>query len=192
MSYKEITFQIKGDAPLLMHNGQLADPINRFTKELKEITSIRKKTEEDYEAAAIREFMGSLYLGGDGKPCIPGDNIIATLLKGAAKFKLATKARPAVLPSADDFPLIYDGPKDPEKLARTDKFVDRRGVKVGQSTVIRTRPRFDDWALDFALDVDTDLIEVRDILRSLVAAGQQVGLGDFRPRFGRFSVLGHG
>jgi len=39
MSYKTIDFHVRGVAPLLMHNGQIANPVNKFAKAMKAITS---------------------------------------------------------------------------------------------------------------------------------------------------------
>ena len=73
-AYKELKFRITGVAPLLFHNGQLADPINPHTRSIAELTSKRKKVEADHAEIARREFLGSLYLM-DGEPCIPGEMI---------------------------------------------------------------------------------------------------------------------
>jgi len=43
-----------------MHNGQLADPMNRFTKAIKEITGKRKKSDSDHMEISHLEFLGSL------------------------------------------------------------------------------------------------------------------------------------
>jgi hypothetical protein len=42
-----ITFKIRGESQLLMHNGQLADPLNPYTKAMKSLTSKRKKTDSE-------------------------------------------------------------------------------------------------------------------------------------------------
>lgn len=81
--YKEEKFKVEGIAPLLMHNGQLADPLCRWTQEMKVITSKRKKTEDDFERLAQLEWMGGLYLDDKGAPAIPGE-LIEAMLIGAA------------------------------------------------------------------------------------------------------------
>jgi len=45
--YKKLKFHIKGVSPLIMHNGELVDPENKWAKLIKEITPKKKKTEED-------------------------------------------------------------------------------------------------------------------------------------------------
>ena len=51
-----LTFRCVGIAPLLMHNGSLANPLNPKVKEMKEITSLRKKTDENHLELQRLEF----------------------------------------------------------------------------------------------------------------------------------------
>jgi hypothetical protein len=53
---------------------------------------------------------------------------------------------------------------------------------------MRTRPRFDNWSCKVRIEFAPSLLnesEVRDIAETV---GMTVGLGDWRPRFGRFIV----
>ena len=88
----------------------------------------------------------------------------------------------------DDLRLAYDGPKDPRALCDDPRFRLRCGVRVGTSRVMRTRPRFPAWAADLAVDYLPSLLNEHDVRRFVVVAGEQVGVGDWRPRFGRFLV----
>jgi len=70
-----------------MHNGQLADPSNWYSRAIKAISGKRGKTEADYQEMARLEWMGSLYLA-QGVPCIPGYVLEATLIgRGGAARK---------------------------------------------------------------------------------------------------------
>jgi hypothetical protein len=42
-------FRLTSESPLLLHNGQTADPSNRFSKEMKKISGKRGKTDADFE-----------------------------------------------------------------------------------------------------------------------------------------------
>lgn len=58
---------------------------------------------------------------------------------------------------------------------------------------LRHRPMFDDWRLTFTAELDEKEIGVK-LFRSIVdAAGNKVGIGDYRPStrgpFGRFKVV---
>ncbi|MGB1100682.1 MAG: hypothetical protein ACPGYS_07215, partial [Flavobacteriales bacterium] len=65
---------------------------------------------------------------------------------------------------------------------------DIRGVKVGMARTMRCRPIFRQWSIDVDVKYNPDLIDRSDVLKSMCDAGQQCGLGDFRPKFGRFEV----
>ncbi len=43
MSYQQVQVTIVGVAPLLLHNAQLADPLNKFVRGIKEITAKGKR-----------------------------------------------------------------------------------------------------------------------------------------------------
>jgi len=185
-SYKTSRFRITGASPLLMHNGLLADPLNPHAKGLAQIASRRRKTEADYLRLAELEFLGSLYLSG-GVPCIPAEMIEAALVKAAAQERRAPKARDGLV-VRDDLRLEYDGPTDPHALWADGAFRLRSPVRVGAVRIMRTRPQFKAWAAELAVDFLPTLLNPQDVRSFLVTAGEQVGIGDWRPRFGRFWV----
>ena len=180
--------EIEGLCPLLLHSGDLCDPFNYYAKELKKVSSKRNKTEDDQRQMMRIEWDGGLYLDDKGRVAMPADNILALVQGGARKFKLGKQVAPGVFTDKDNFAVDYDGPKDLDKLFNDPRFVLRKRVKVGQASIMRTRPRFPKWSLKFDLEVVTDLINPEDLRRILDAAGRVVGLGDWRPRYGRFIV----
>lgn len=180
-----IKAKLTSTAPLLMHNGQLADPTNKFTIALSKYT--KGKAKDPIEARRL-EFMGSLYTDEAGEPCLPGDMIYACVIKGAAARKKGKEVKAGVYESAPNFALKYDGPREAKALYEDGRFADYRGVRVGQVRVQRSRPIFRSWAVTISLDFDPKIIERSDIEDALHYAGRVVGLGDYRPRFGRFTV----
>jgi len=72
--------------------------------------------------------------------------------------------------------------------------VDSRPVTIPatKGRIMRHRPRFDQWGLKFDLIVNDDLLSVDMAQQLLQEAGQQIGIGDFRPEkrgpFGCFLV----
>ena len=84
--YKTLTTRVVGVAPLLMHNGQTADPLNKFAKAMKEIAGKRKKTEADLVELARIEYLAGLYMGPNG-PVIPSVMLEAAITEGAKKAK---------------------------------------------------------------------------------------------------------
>lgn len=186
-AYQTMDFRIIGVSALLMHNGQLIDPLSPFSRSIAEITKKRKKTDADHEEMARREFFGGLYVSG-GEPCIPAEMLEAALVKGAMKEKRGPAAKAGILVE-HNAKLEYDGPRDPDELWADPKFRLRVAAKVGPSRVMRTRPRFDGWSASIAVRFLPSLLNSDDIRNFLVTAGEQVGIGDWRPRFGRFAVV---
>ena len=58
MSEKFYQCKIRSLSPLIMHNGQLADPFNHFSKAKKEITGKRAKTDADMMEIARLDWFG--------------------------------------------------------------------------------------------------------------------------------------
>lgn len=183
--YEQMEVRIKGIAPLIVHNGHLANPLNPIVKKMKEVSKKRNKTDEDLERLAELEHFGGLYLDEKERPIIPGEVIESLLIAGAKKHKMGPKAKSGII-CEGLFPILYDGPKTPEGLFRDKNFVDSRLVKVGQARVLRTRPIFKDWACEFIVNFLPSQLNERDIELFIDTAGIEVGLCDYRPRFGRF------
>ncbi len=182
------TLEIEGIAPLLMHSARLADPLDEAAKALAAVSGKRSKTDADHEELGRLEHLGSLYIAQDFGPYVPGANVEACLFRGAAKTKKGTLLKSALLIPEQVNPLLYVGPRDADELWKDKQFVHRASVKVGTSRVIRTRPVFPNWQLTVAGDLDLEVVSARDFEGIAEVSGRLVGLGDWRPRFGRFKV----
>lgn len=184
--FQTLKFRITGVSPLLMHNGQLADPLNAWTKRIKSVSGKRAKTDADLEELARLEWLGSLYLKG-GRPCIPGEIIEATLGVAARKIRkgksvLAGLICPehAILEFGDDRPI--------EQLWEDENFRLVAGVRVQRAKIMRTRPCFKSWGADVSIQFEDTLLNAREVVECMETAGNSVGFCDWRPKFGRFSV----
>lgn len=182
-----LKIKITGLAPMLMHSARFANPIDPDAIAHKELTSKRKKTEEDHITILKSEWIGSLYYNDSIGVYIPGINIEASLFEAAKMQKLGKQAKRALLVLEDEIKLDYVGPTGIEKLYNNKAFVDVRAVKVGQGKVMRCRPKFDKWACTFTLQFNPEQIQKNEVLKMLKDAGDLVGLGDYRPRFGKFA-----
>lgn len=179
--------KLVGIAPSIMHNGQMCDPLNKFAKMLKEISGKRKKSDADHEEMSRIEFMAGLYVNADGKPFWPAENLLAMLIAAAKKVKDGPRAKSGIN-ILNDHPLLYKGPTDPVEMFADDRFRLVMAVRVGQARIMRTRPIFRDWSMLIQVDVDTDIVNPQTVLEWLAIAGAQIGLSDYRPRYGRFEV----
>lgn len=183
-----LRFTIRGLTPFLSHNGQMADPQNEWTRALKTATLKKKKTDRDYDEIARIEFMGGLYVNDKGEPCMPGENIEAMILAEAGRNKMKREVKAGVI-SDGLFPIIYDGPRNAEKLwLRRKDFAFSKTIRNQMSRVVRTRPIFREWSLVFDVEVIEEVINRSRVEEFVRAAGGVIGLGDWRPKFGRFEL----
>ena len=53
---------------------------------------------------------------------------------------------------------------------------------------MRLRPIMNEWELDFELEVINKEIDLKKLNEILVYSGQYIGIGDYRPKYGRFIV----
>lgn len=186
-AYAVYECRITSATPLLMHNGTLADPLNEIVKEMKKLTSKRgNKTDADLEELSRLEWYGSLYYH-NGSPCLPSEMLEACLTEAAKKKRKGVQAKTGIIVQ-DNAVLQYDGPTDPDVMWKSGQFIHKVGVKVQRNRVIRTRPIFRQWAADLKIHYLPSVLNKSDIIEFVEIAGQLVGLGDWRPKFGRFSV----
>ena len=169
--------KLTGIAPIIMHNGQLALPTNSFSREMKKISSKRKKVDADYEELAHLEFLGGLYTS-DGAVVIPAYVFEGALLGkgGASRKERAGKDAQIAVFVENDAELIYDGPKTPHELWVDGRFDFRMPVKIGQATIERTRPMFKKWSCVFDVRYDLEFVDRDTVVRWLEVAGERVGL----------------
>jgi len=182
--FTPIKMVINGVSPLLMHNSQLSNPINAIVRQIKPISSKRKKTDADYAELARLEWLGGLYVD-NGRVVIPGENMEATFIAAAKKVRKGPQTKSGLYCDGN-FQLTYTGAKDITKLYEDDSFVDTRRVCIQRASIMRTRPRFDAWSLDFTVHYEDEQLNESEVVEFAEIAGRLIGLCDYRPKFGRF------
>ncbi len=184
-----VTLNITGTAPLLMHGNGLADPISDDAKKMKKLSGKRVKTDEDHIAMRRIEFESGLYLDPEHGPYLPGPNIAKAMLMAARIRRNGPKVERGLIMVSPVNPLVYDGPRDVSGLWNDLKFRHVAPAKLqGKSTVIRCRPIFQKWSCSATALVNPSILppeELEDIAKD---AGEMVGVGDWRPWHGRFEV----
>lgn len=140
-----------------------------------------------------------VYRDEDRNICLPGQYLVGSLTdprNGAAKYRQDPRSprksaldlfRAGVAALTELAPIIPAGRQVP-----TDQwdYLDSRRVMVQRQGVTRMRPAFlAGWSATVQLACLTpDYISPADLLDTLGKAGLLVGVGDFRPTFGRFAV----
>lgn len=193
MALLTIDFHVRGLAPVMFHNPRLADPTDELVRRLKVLTGKRKKTDADHTEIGRLEFLGGLYTdrpdGPNGRSRVVVEGtMIEGMLLSAAKTKRRGPACKSGTMSDGNWPLIYKGPQDAEKLY-VKPFIDYRRVDVQGSAVFRTRPIFHEWELKFSVTIIPEQCDPDEVREWVAVAGRQCGLGDYRPKFGRFEVV---
>lgn len=183
----DFTLTLRGILPLMCHNSRLADPLDEITRAISAISRKKTKTDQDHEEMARLEHVGGLYWDPDLGPTMPAPNIERCLVDAAKKQKLGTTMKSALLITEQAAPILYDGPRTADGLWADKTFRDRSSVKVGMSRVMRTRPLFPNWALEVNGYLD-EQIEKHQFDQIIATAGKIIGLGEYRPRFGRFEA----
>ena len=184
----EFIIDITGTSALLMHNARLADPLDPITKEKAKVSSKRKKTEEDQELLSHLEWQGGLYWHDAVGPYLPGDNVFKSLIEAARKSKDGKRVEQGLLITTDQNPLVYDGPRALDGLWEDKRFVHRCTVKQQMSRIVRTRPIFHSWRTQVEGRFDDSVLNAEDVESFAEIAGKYIGVGDWRPKHGRFDV----
>jgi hypothetical protein len=185
---KTITYQIAGVAPILLHNVRLADPTCDVVKQIKKITSKKTKTEADHEELSRLEWYGSLYLDEHENIIIPSENLESMLVAASKANKLSKLFQSGVFIEQDAI-LDYGKRLTPDELWNSRKYINKSSVKVQKNRVLRTRPMFPVWQLEFTVTYSPEVVTKAQLDDALDIAGNLVGLGDWRPKFGRFEVV---
>jgi len=188
----DIRISGKPGIPLILRNGHLADPLNCWAKAIKKISSKKTKTDEDHEEMSRLDFIGGLYIIDKGVLVIPSDNIEMMVGEAARKLKLGKEVKSS-LTCMEDAPIIFTGPQDPEKLYRYKDGMHRHRALVGLGTgkktkVLRCRPKFPVWALEFSVTTETEFLPVDQVRQFLDIAATRTGFMERRPKYRRFIV----
>lgn len=181
---------IRGTAPLIMHSSRLADALDPATKALKEISAKRKKTDDDLAQLSLTEWLGGLYYDPALKTIyMPSDNVQACLIEAAKATRKGKTVDRAIFLDGDVNPLDFpDKNKTIEALSKDENYVFRKVVTVMRAKVVRTRPIFREWSTSVFGVLDTSEMNWQDFVGIVERAGSFVGLGDWRPRYGRFEA----
>jgi len=167
-----IKCRIEGLAPLLQH---------RFPEEEEDLKAKRKTGRVDYS----QEVEKALYRDENGVIYEPSSHIEGALRKAAANFQIPGKGKKTYKNLILSSVIV-----EPEKIPLNPQTytVDRRSVVVNRARVYRYRPRFENWSLEFTIKILDDQLSPDVLQEILEYAGAACGIGDYRPKFGRFKV----
>ena len=174
-----MTLKITGTKPLLQNNPAGALNRGETTIKVKKIPT----AEEEAERGAYKNDDGTLYH--------PAQAFRSAIL-GAAKGRKIGKAFATTVVKGSVFVThdradLYD-PETGEALS--DYEIDERSVVIQRNRVLRARPLHKKWACDIEVEYNDEFITGDQVQFMLSLAGESIGIGDYRPLFGRFKVSG--
>lgn len=176
MPYR-IEVTIEGSAPILFHRWN-CESVESKSKAKK--GSAEKKT-DDVESYVYRNEKGEL--------AIPGEYLRGAIV-GAAKYR--QDPRSPRKSAADLFKACIVSLTPMASLGvKTWDFLDKRRVVIQRSAITRSRPAMaEGWKATFILMVNLpEYIDPAMLNETITAAGKLIGVGDFRPSFGRFNIV---
>jgi hypothetical protein len=177
---KKIEVEIEGIASLLHHRFAEEDHGQNKSK-------VKKKVyvpEEEAEKACYRK-------KDDGTLFQPSEHILGALIKAGTNFKYENRKtfkdiiKAGIIVTPDNIPLL-NGQGD-KPIKNWDE-IDARSVVVQRARVIRWRPKFNKWRLKFEIEIINDDELSSSTLKDILDYAGKLGIGDYRPRFGRFMV----
>ncbi len=140
----------------------------------------KAKKSDDIESYVYRDEKGFL--------CLPGEYVRQAMIY-AAKSKQDPRS-----PRKSAMDLFKAGVVSLTQLSSLGTkewdYLDRRRVVIQRNGINRTRPAMRvGWQADFEIAVTTpEYISQQLFIEVLQTAGRLIGVGDFRPTYGRFSV----
>ena len=172
---KSINIEITGISPLLQNRF----PTEDFGQNQSRATKKVYVPEEEAKKKLYKNPKGEIYH--------PAEHIYQSILRAATDFKFSGKKSyknvmtSGIIVTPDEIPLI------------SDKYeIDTRPVVIQRARVLCWRPKFNKWKLKFNITIlDDENISVPVLKEILEKAGTTKGIGDYRPRFGRFQVTSY-
>lgn len=180
----EVTLTLVGERPLILNSDRGVNPLDPLVREKNKITSKRGKQEEDHELIARIEFELGLYWHEDIGPFLPTGNIHKALVEGARQSKRGKSVEQGCFPLEVRVPILYDGPRDIEALYSKPDHRYTVSVGIGQKRVMKTRPRFPEWAVEVPMAIDPEKLDLDVFMHIAETTGRYIGIGERRPNKG--------
>jgi hypothetical protein len=170
------TVTITGSAPLLFHRWQ-NEAVEAKASAAK---GSKAKKSDDIDSYVWRDEQDRL--------CLPGEYVRQSIV-GAAKYRQDPRS-----PRKSAMDLVKAGLVSLTELASLNTtdwdYLDKRRVVVQRSAITRTRPAMNvGWEAEVTFLINLPEYISSTMLRELLNdAGRLIGVGDFRPSYGRFTT----
>jgi len=172
-----VNVTIRGEADLLFHRWNC------------EAVEAKAKAAKGSAAKKLDDLESYVYRNDQGEICIPGEYLRQAII-GAAKFRQDPRS-----PRKSAVDLVKAAVVSLTALAslgiREWDYEHRCRVQVQRNGLTRVRPAIKQgWSATFTLQVNLPEYISPEMLHGLITdAGRLIGVGDFRPTYGRFQVV---
>ena len=172
---KKINVSVKGVAPLLQHKMSLGQEA--------QLASKTKKVSGQAKGDNPEEYLYKI----DDKIVQPTEHFMQGIIKQLSNYKIQGKGKKTYKELGKGSLNIT-----PEFAEHKNQnwVIDNRTVVIPatRGRAVRLRPKLENWELDFTIELLNDDMPVEVIKSALDDMGRESGIGDYRPRFGRFIV----
>lgn len=172
---KTIQVEIEGTAPLLQNKMSIETEAS--------LENVVKKRHGQPKGEDPERLLYKL----DGKICQPAEHIFQAICKQMGNYKIQGRGKKSYKEMAQGALEVV-----PEYIVHKNQkwVVDVRTVVIPSTRgrVVKRRPRFNEWQLAFQINILNDDLPESVVKSALDDAGAMSGIGDYRPRFGRFIV----
>jgi len=190
---RTIKVKFEGTTPLMLNNPRTVNPMDLYSKAIKELTSKRTKSEDDVQEILHLKFLASTYQNNKGQYIVPSNMIMRALQEAAKEVKLGKKFERSVFVFDDAILNFADSHLQPEELYQDsqlqEKYVDIRPVGVMKAKVITARMIVPDWSLETEITFDESVLNDSEVWNALNTCGLRHGIGTYRARYGKFKAI---
>ena len=170
---QSVRVKIRGTAAMLQNRYPMEQESEEKTKRRDE----KFDPKEDADRAVYRNANGECYVPSSWIEAALRDT--AKEFKGKGRASLKGTVLASVFVDPEQIPL---GRKDYDEI-------DRRPAVIQRQRIVKSRPRFNKWEVEFTINFDETRIAKGTLKDVLEEAGKTKGIGDYRPKFGRFEVV---
>jgi len=166
---KRVEVSVRGIVPLLQ---------NKYVIDKGDKPGKKKVIYDPREEAEKR-----LIFDGDKDLAQPASHFEGSMIRAAVDYKMSGRKT-----YKDAFKAGVAVEPEFIKHKITDWEIDERTAVIQRNRIMKWRPKFPEWELDFVIVVRNDDIAPLTVLEVLRTAGLYHGVGDYRPKFGLFDV----
>ena len=188
-----IQFALRGTHPMLQHNGRLANPIDPLTRQVKALADKRKKTVDDYQRLLALEAYAGCWLTAEELIGLPTANVWKAISEAAKMSKRGKDVARALSFHPEDVPPVR---VQGDALAARTHIEQASGagllirtVVVNQRRTLRARAVVPTgWESSHRFTLLDDVLDPDQLAPMVSTAGRLIGVGDWRPVYGKFEV----